>query len=206
MSWWTDKRDEILGVGEDLLNISAPGVTYNVLTDNLDNTVDSYSNIAENLWDNSIGGASTNAATDSLGITENGVGSGSPDDDRDPDDHKASQINADLVRSEWEDYKTRFRPKENELIGHVNNKAERAQAVTRARESVGQGFTNAKAQVNQNLGQYGMTMTGAQKKSSDRRMKLTEAASKAGASNTTRQFIRDRDLNIIGGGMNAART
>lgn len=105
---------------------------------------------------------------------------------------------AAVHRNMWEDYKARFMPFEDALMRSVGAHGELLDQTGR---SVDQAFNVMRQEHAHRLGGYGVSMRPDEQQALDRRMGLQHAASKAGALNTTRAALQDRDLAIMGGGL-----
>lgn len=118
---------------------------------------------------------------------------------------QASAMRAAIARDLWEDYKTRFVPLEDRLIGTIGNKALQAEQIEKSQELVGQGFDVADTGYRDTMRGYGLTLTPAQEQAYARRSNVSETASKVGAANLTRRAIQDRDLAAMGLNIGGAR-
>lgn len=112
------------------------------------------------------------------------------------DDEYASKMRANLVRAQWEDYKARFRPIEDELVASLDKPANTGRAVSAASRS----FDRASESDAMRLSRYGVSRNARQSRAFERRTGLAEAASKAGAASQARERKYKRDLELMAGG------
>jgi len=115
---------------------------------------------------------------------------------------KASDINAQIIRAEYEDYKRRFIPAENELMRLASSEEEKQKAVDSAEQSVIRGFDSSERQSNMTAERLGVgapaSMVGAERSNA-----LAETAAIAQAKNDTRKQQEDLQLEIMTGIGNA---
>lgn len=114
---------------------------------------------------------------------------------------KASDTLATIYRSQWEDYKARFVPLENEVMGAYKNPSLYRAAEDQARGGVYQTFANQPTQ--RNLSRYGVQMSPEQQAAVQRNMQLTRSATAANAVNETRRRMSERDEEIMVGGVSS---
>lgn len=112
----------------------------------------------------------------------------------------ASNLRAKIAREQWEDYKARFQPLENKLIGYARNPeafatANREQAVGR----VNQAFGLLPAQAERRLGSYGLTMTPEQQTDFKRKAGLQQSLGQVQASNLSDRLSEDQIRGIVSG-------
>ncbi|WP_018865144.1 hypothetical protein [Thioalkalivibrio sp. ARh3] len=105
---------------------------------------------------------------------------------------------AQVHRSMWEDYQRRFIPAENALMASVGNHGE---GLDRVGSAVDQQFANQRAEHMRGLSGFGIGMDADQQASFDRTQAVNHASAKAGALNTARMGMRDRDLAAMAGGL-----
>lgn len=119
-------------------------------------------------------------------------------------DDYAQKKYATISREQWEDYQTRFVPKEDRLIASINNPALRKEEIGRARDGVDKAFDAVGSAALMRSGRYG-GMGGDERKVLDRKMGLERAKTRVAAVNNTRQDIIDRDTQIQSGMINVGR-
>lgn len=111
----------------------------------------------------------------------------------------ASRTFAAISRAQFEDYKRRYRPLENQLIAAYDNPNDRRRLIGEAQGLVTQGFANADAQFKRRAAGLGATLTPEQQQSYSRGQKLRQGLSQVQAVNSTTRRLRDRDLTLLGG-------
>lgn len=113
----------------------------------------------------------------------------------------ASNLRAKIAREQWQDYKTRFQPLENKLMGYVNNK-EGFKADNRglAVGKVNQAFGMLPAQTERRLGSYGIQMNPQQKEQFQRQSALQQSLGQVQAGNVSNRLSEDQIKGIISGG------
>lgn len=119
--------------------------------------------------------------------------------------HYASEMAAAVQRAEWEDYKRRFRPVENELMGSIGNPQVLNDALARGQQAVSTSFDTSAGVMQRGLSRLGVAMNPAEQAASDRSLSLEQARTGAAVDNMTRRNVKDRDLAIMGGGGLAMR-
>ncbi|TQE98720.1 MAG: hypothetical protein FKY71_12325 [Spiribacter salinus] len=107
---------------------------------------------------------------------------------------------AKVHRSMWEDYKRRFVPFENALMSSVG---EHGPTLNQVGQSVDQQYKNQRGQQNRRLSRMGVQKTQEQRAVSNRQNALSRSKAKAGALNTARMGLKDRDIAIMGGGLSS---
>ena len=105
---------------------------------------------------------------------------------------------AQVHRSMWEDYQRRFIPAENALMASVGNHRQTLEQVGR---SVDQQYATQAREHQRGLSGFGIGMTPDQQQSFDRSQAVNQASAKAGAMNTARMGLQDRDLAAMAGGL-----
>lgn len=119
-------------------------------------------------------------------------------------DEYAQKKYAQISREQWQDYQTRFVPKENRLIESINNPTLKTEEIGRARTGVDEAFDAVGSSALMRAGRYG-GMGADERKVLDRKMGLERATSRVAAVNNTRQDIKDRDAQIESGMVNVGR-
>ncbi len=117
-------------------------------------------------------------------------------------DHTASNLRAKIAREQWEDYKTRFRPLEDKLLGLANNRNE---FITKNREqavgSVDSAYNQAPDQINRRLTSYGVQVTPEMQDRIGKTLGLQKSLSEVQASNMSDRLSKDQLQGIVGGGL-----
>ena len=113
----------------------------------------------------------------------------------------ASDTLAAISRAQWEDYKARFVPLENQLISGYNNAGDRAAQMNAAVNLSNQAFDSSVGMQNRNLSRYGVnTGIGA---GATRSLGLGRTAATVDAMNTSRQHMNSRDQILLTGGISS---
>lgn len=113
----------------------------------------------------------------------------------------ASDTMADLYRKDWEDYKKRFFPQEQELIDFATSDVPIQEALERGRENVDMGFENAATALDQSLAGYGVNQTARQREAQQRKMAIDKSATLTDTLNKSRFHVQDQQKNVMAGGM-----
>lgn len=124
-------------------------------------------------------------------------------------DRQSSMKRAALVRDQWDDYKTRFQPVEDQLINDMGSGIHtrfNAEGVQRAQQGVETAFNSAKGSAMRDYSRMGQNVTGDQRKAMETGFNLEKSASMADATNTARQWDEDRRNAVMSGGLGQAAT
>lgn len=113
---------------------------------------------------------------------------------------KASNIRAAIARDQWQDYKTRFQPLENILLGYAQNPNSliqplREEAMGRINSQYGLALPMAQRR----LGSYGLTMTDDQRQRFQNRNQMDKKLAEVQAMNQIKRFGDEQLFNIVGG-------
>ena len=112
---------------------------------------------------------------------------------------------ADMLRSDYEDWQTRFKPFETLYQNAVLDPAKRAALDTEAMGFVGRGVNNAYgrslAQMNKTDRQYGISLTDQEKASRNRNLLQRRGALEAKGRTDMRQALGNRRLQMLSGGI-----
>jgi len=114
------------------------------------------------------------------------------------DDQYASETRARIARAEWDDYKRRFQPVENQMMAYATS-TDDGRSVGRVQQSIGQGFDSAQGQYERNMSRYGLAIDPEQRQSMQRNMALNEAATTAQGVSSARQAEEERRIGLMGG-------
>ena len=110
----------------------------------------------------------------------------------------AKNLQAQVTRAQWEDYKLRYAPILENLVDSVigpNAQKLANQAVNNATNAVDTAFSNSFGTANRMAGSYGIEVPSYSRESSA----LAKAKEKVNAINQTRRAIADRNLGIATG-------
>jgi hypothetical protein len=116
------------------------------------------------------------------------------------DDDYAKRMRSWLTREQYDDYKTRFMPHEEQLLDAVTGEQLLNERLTAIRNSAARTGGVSAGNASRTMGRYGVRQTQREREQSTTRDNLRQAATLASAENQTRQHIEDRDLSIISGG------
>jgi len=117
-------------------------------------------------------------------------------------DRVAAQERADLARSEWDDYKTRFAPWEDRLIAFNKDPGVEERAVESARAGAHNQFAVGVGEYRRNkmrLGESGLLDKGEK-----RGLALAKVKASVQAVNDARAYTEDRREKITSGGLGTA--
>lgn len=115
----------------------------------------------------------------------------------------ASDTMARLQRAEWDDYKARFEPYNQKLIGLATGDEDNQQAVAMARSSAGLSFANAQRAADQDRERYGTALNADELQANTRGLSHAKAVADVGAVNQARLAASDRDMDIMSGDMSS---
>lgn len=122
-------------------------------------------------------------------------------------DRSAEYTYRDLYRAQWEDYKKRFLPYQEELIDAATSTAMLDEQLSRisATTSRSKKLSQEAAQIARS--RYGMEQTAQQEQSFNSNMNLTSALGQANAENNARSAAYDRyQAAMTGGGIRPQET
>lgn len=111
----------------------------------------------------------------------------------------ASETLANINREQWEDYKNRFVPLENELMNAYNNPVLRQKRMDAVTNEAIMSADTAQGVGRRTMARYGQSMEGQQGVA--REAGLTKTSSIINAQNTNRQQMNSRDLLLLSGGL-----
>lgn len=106
---------------------------------------------------------------------------------------------ATITRAQWEDYKKRFNPIEDQLLAAYGNPAMRESAITAAQGLTNKAFDTAEATEARELSRYGVTRNADETAANIRTKGLSRTAALVNAANKTRQHIAERDIQLASG-------
>lgn len=111
----------------------------------------------------------------------------------------ARETQAALARAEWDDYKARFFPLEDDLIGRYNNEGIRNDAIAENVSAVGTAFDSNAGTQERRLSRYGTSLAPDQKAALDRDNQVSKVAAITDVKNLTRGAYADIDQQILSG-------
>ena len=118
------------------------------------------------------------------------------------DENEASNLRAAIAREQWEDYKQRFQPLENTLLGYANN---RQGFVSGAKQEslnrVNSVYGLAQPQIERRLGSYGLQITPEIQNRIAKRLNYEKGLADVQAANTSTRLAQDQLTAIQGGGL-----
>lgn len=118
------------------------------------------------------------------------------------DPHQASNLRAQIAREQWADYKKRFQPLENNLLGIANNR--QAYIDKNRTESVGlvdKAYAGAEDQIGRRMNSYGLQVTPEMHDRIARTLGINKSLSEVQAANMSDRLSKDQVQGIVGGGM-----
>jgi hypothetical protein len=118
-------------------------------------------------------------------------------------DFGASQQFANVLMGQWQDYRARFVPYQNELLNTVNSRSMAEQDERFARTSVQQAFDAQRGAQTRDLGRMGVVMTAPQRAAVDQGAKLSASSQTVGSLNAARQHTLESDMAVMGAGMSS---
>lgn len=110
----------------------------------------------------------------------------------------ASDTLARISREQWDDYKNRFIPLENQLINAYDNPQLRAERMTAVTGEAEAASDNSEAIADRQLSRYGQS---ADSVGNDRASGLTKMTNVVDAQNTNRDKMNARDQLLLSGGL-----
>ncbi|MDP4546478.1 hypothetical protein [Marinobacter sp. MDS2] len=113
----------------------------------------------------------------------------------------ASQLLGQLNRAQWEDWKTRFLPRVDQLAAEATDPNAAMAAAHQAKGAVGLAFDSANTINNQTRERYGVALTPAQQEAQTRALNVGRSAASVSAGNEARISALDRQQAILAGGM-----
>lgn len=113
----------------------------------------------------------------------------------------ASDRIANLHRSEWQDYLTRFQPRDRQLLNLASGTLDNEQAIARSREAAGTGFDVAEQSLQRDMSRLGLSQSADEVAQRGRSNSMARAAAEVSAVNGARLHTQDRDLKLMSGDM-----
>lgn len=115
----------------------------------------------------------------------------------------ASDTYANITRSQYDDWLTRFYPKQLELMQYATDGTLMNQQLARADANTQQSLNNAVVGAANQQARYGATNTASE--SADNGLGLKTALASAGSKNGIRDAQQEREMNILTGGSSSLR-
>lgn len=113
----------------------------------------------------------------------------------------ASDTYARLIRDQWDDYRTRFAPYEDQMIALANGQEDNLLSEQRAVSAAGAGFNSSMGTLGRDRQRLGLGVS-AEEAANDSRMGAgLRTAAMVGAANKARLHSQDRDNMILAGGL-----
>jgi hypothetical protein len=117
-------------------------------------------------------------------------------------DTSASELKAKIAREQWEDYKTRFQPLENILLGYAGNKGKFvSDAMGQAQTGVNNAYSGGQAQTERRLQSYGLQVTPEVQQRIAGKLQFQKGLAGVQAQNMAARQAEDQVSSIIGGGL-----
>ena len=115
-------------------------------------------------------------------------------------DTYAQHMNAWLNRQQWEDYKNRFQPVENQLIDETMGGDLLDERLSSITATANQSFDSAMLGADITRSRYGIDQGESQAQSQLRKMMTSKTTAIADAKNNTRTHVYDRNMETLAGG------
>ena len=119
-------------------------------------------------------------------------------------DEVASGKRAALIRTQWDDYKKRFRPVEDKLISDMGtgiHSTFNQEGLDTARKSVDTAYGGGVDMQNRDMARMGITNNAQQQQAMDTTVDINKSQSMDNATNSARQWDIDRKNAVISGGL-----
>lgn len=116
-------------------------------------------------------------------------------------DQGASELQGQLRRAQWNDWKARFSPYIGTLSDIAQDEGASATAAANASGAMGQAFDANQQAQQQDRQAFGISQTPAQQQANERRANVQRSASMVSAGNQARISSLDRQSAILAGGM-----
>jgi len=122
-------------------------------------------------------------------------------------DRNASNKRADLVRQQWDDYKTRFQPVENKLIsemGQGDHTSFNGAGIATAQRAADTAYTSAADMESRDRARMGQGLNATQVQAQQTNNAMARSAGTATAVNTASQADIDRKNTVMSSGLGSA--
>lgn len=121
-------------------------------------------------------------------------------------DTYAQDTNAWLHRQQWQDYKDRFQPVEEQLIDETMGTELLNKRLSAITANADDAFGAAEVDARVTRGRYGIQQNAQEQGAQNRSLALGESLAVADARNNTRTAIYDRNMDTIAGGSSVANS
>lgn len=111
----------------------------------------------------------------------------------------ASTVMGQISRAQWEDWRTNTAPIIQQLGTMATDQSYVTDAQTQAEGAIDQSYTNARSSLGLSQERMGLSLSPEEKAVQDRKLGLSQAASKVSASNTAKIAAQDRQQQILAG-------
>ena len=111
----------------------------------------------------------------------------------------ARDTQAALARADWNDYKERYYPIEEELISRYNNKELVNNAIAENTQAVNTAYDTDEGIQQRRLSRYGVSLSADQQAALDRESQVSRVATLTDTRNLTRDTYADLDEQIMSG-------
>ncbi len=113
----------------------------------------------------------------------------------------ASDTYAKLIRDQWDDYRTRFAPYEDQMIALANGQEDNLLSEQRAVSAAGAGFNSSMGTLGRDRQRLGLGVSAEEAANESRMGAGLRTAAMVGAANKARLHSQDRDNMILAGGL-----
>lgn len=113
----------------------------------------------------------------------------------------ASDTYARLIREQWDDYRTRFAPYEDQMIALANGQEDNLLSEQRAVSAAGAGFNSSMGTLGRDRQRLGLGVSAEEAANESRMGAGLRTAAMVGAANKARLHSQDRDNMILAGGL-----
>lgn len=118
----------------------------------------------------------------------------------------AENVNAAILRSQYANWASTYKPIEDELLAAYKNPAIKAQATQDSMELFRRGYAATQGATDRRLASYGLTLTPEQQEARTRSSNLQQGLGTVSAFNGTARRIEDRDKQLLTGFSGISRT
>ena len=115
-------------------------------------------------------------------------------------DDAASRTRAWISRDQWNDYKNRFAPREDELLDKVTGAELLDERLSAISVNNKRAYESATLGAEMRRDRYGLNPSAMQRSAIDRNLHTNSVLTEIDSKNKTRQHIDDRNINVLGGG------
>ncbi|TAM30261.1 MAG: hypothetical protein EPN60_05305 [Nevskiaceae bacterium] len=118
----------------------------------------------------------------------------------------AENVNAAILRSQYANWASTYKPIEDELLAAYKNPAVKAQATQESMDLFRRGYAATQGATDRRLASYGLTLTPEQQEARTRSSNLQQGLGTVSAFNGTARRIEDRDKQLLTGFSGISRT